>query len=150
MGLNGESMFIGEFKHKLDNKGRLTIPSIFREDLKDYFYLTRGMDGCLFLFTKEEFFEMSRKVNRLRITNKKSRGFARLFYSGAIQVSLDKQGRILIPPRLREYSNISSEVMVIGVFTRLELWDLNSWEEYNNDKIFNYDSLSEDVDEIDF
>lgn len=146
----GDSMFIGEYQHKLDDKGRLTIPSSLREQLKENFYITRGMDGCLFLFAEKEFLEMSEKVNQLRITNKSSRGFARLFYSGAVKVSLDKQGRILIPPRLREYSNISSEVMIIGVFSRLELWDLESWENYNDDKVFNYDSLSEDVDEIDF
>ena len=126
-------MFIGEYQHNLDTKGRITMPSKFREELGNTFYITKGMDGCLFVFPEEEWIEMDKKIKGLRLSRKDARGIARLFYAGAIDVYLDKMGRVLLPGNLREYASLNKEAIVIGVSSRVEIWDKDRWQSYNDD-----------------
>ncbi len=142
-------MFIGEYQHNLDSKGRITMPSKFRDGLGKNFYITKGMDGCLFVFPEEQWIEMDKKINNLRLSRKESRGIARLFYAGAIDVSLDKMGRVLLPGNLRQYASLDKEAIVIGVSTRVEIWDKDRWESYNDDEDFNYDILTEKMSDLD-
>lgn len=142
-------MFIGEYQHNLDTKGRITMPSKFREELGNTFYITKGMDGCLFVFPEEEWIEMDKKIKGLRLSRKDARGIARLFYAGAIDVSLDKMGRVLLPGNLRQYASLEKEAIIIGVSSRVEIWDKDRWQSYNNDDDFNYDMLTESMADLD-
>ncbi|WP_099203323.1 division/cell wall cluster transcriptional repressor MraZ [Miniphocaeibacter massiliensis] len=143
-------MFIGEYQHNLDTKGRITLPSKFREELGEEFFITKGMDNCLFVYTQEEWIKMDEKINGLKLSRKEARGIARLFYAGAINVSLDKMGRVLLPQTLRDYAKLKKEAVVIGVSSRIEIWDKESWENYNDDDELNYDILTEKMADIDF
>lgn len=142
-------MFIGEYQHNLDTKGRITMPSKFREELGNTFYITKGMDGCLFVFPEEEWIEMDKKIKGLRLSRKDARGIARLFYAGAIDVSLDKMGRVLLPGNLRQYASLEKEAIIIGVSSRVEIWDKDRWQSYNDDDDFNYDMLTESMADLD-
>lgn len=142
-------MFIGEYQHNLDAKGRITMPSKFREELGNTFYITKGMDGCLFVFPEEEWIEMDKKIKGLRLSRKDARGIARLFYAGAIDVSLDKMGRVLLPGNLRQYASLEKEAIIIGVSSRVEIWDKDRWQSYNDDDDFNYDMLTESMADLD-
>ncbi|MEJ8751110.1 division/cell wall cluster transcriptional repressor MraZ [Lagierella sp. ICN-221743] len=142
-------MFIGEYQHNLDTKGRITMPSKFREELGNTFYITKGMDGCLFVFPEDEWIEMDKKIKALRLSRKDARGIARLFYAGAIDVSLDKMGRVLLPGNLRQYASLEKEAIIIGVSSRVEIWDKDRWQSYNDDDDFNYDMLTESMADLD-
>lgn len=142
-------MFIGEYEHGIDKKGRLIMPSKFRDELQGEFFITKGMDHCLFVFTEEEFKRMSEKVNRLGLSTGNRRGFARLFYSGAVECTFDKQGRILIPKGLRDYAALKDKASVIGVSNRIEIWDKDRWNAYSNDDVLNYDALTAEMTDID-
>ena len=144
------SMFIGEYHHSLDDKGRVGMPAKFREDLGVVFYITKGMDSCLFVYDKEEWEKAEEKINNLRLTRKDARAFSRLFFAGASQQSLDKQGRVVIPQNLREYADLSRDVVIIGVSNRVEIWDREKWEAYNSSEEFTYDALADHMDDIDF
>lgn len=143
------SMFIGEYNHALDDKGRVSMPSKFREDLGVVFYITKGMDNCLFVYDKEEWEKAEAKINELRLTRKDARAFSRLFFAGASQQSLDKQGRVVIPQNLREYAGLNREVVIIGVSNRVEIWDRSKWEAYNASDDFSYDALADHMDDLD-
>ncbi len=115
-------MFMGEYNHTIDAKGRLIVPSKFRESLGDTFVVTKGLDGCLFVYDNEEWTAFEEKLKSLPITNKEARQFARFFLAGAAEVEVDKQGRILVPNILREFAQISKDVVLIGVASRIEIW----------------------------
>ncbi|MDE6388423.1 MAG: division/cell wall cluster transcriptional repressor MraZ [Lachnospiraceae bacterium] len=115
-------MFMGEYNHTIDAKGRLIIPSKFRESLGDTFVVTKGLDGCLFVYDNEEWNAFEEKLKSLPITNKEARQFVRFFLAGAAEVEVDKQGRILVPNILREFAQISKDVVLIGVASRIEIW----------------------------
>lgn len=115
-------MFMGEYNHTIDAKGRLIIPSKFREALGDTFVVTKGLDGCLFVYDNEEWSAFEEKLKALPITNKEARQFVRFFLAGAAEVETDKQGRILVPNILREFAQISKDVVLIGVASRIEIW----------------------------
>ena len=123
-------MFIGEYNHNLDEKGRLAIPVKFREELKGGAVVTKGLDGCLFLYTIGEWKILADKLSHLPINQANTRAFARLMLAGAMDVALDKQGRIMIPDYLRKYVNLSKKVIINGLYNRLEIWDEENWEEY--------------------
>jgi len=127
-------MFYGEYEHTIDNKGRLIIPSKFRDSFKEYdiesLYLTRGLDKCLFMFTENEWKTQESKFKSVSFTRSESRKFNRLYFSGAIQIECDKQGRILIPRYLKDYALIKRDVVIIGVSNRMEIWAKDSWAEY--------------------
>ena len=115
-------MFIGEYQHAIDNKNRMIIPAKFREELGTKFVLTKGLDGCLYAYTMEEWKVMEEKLKKLPLTSKDARAFVRFFFSGANEVEPDKQGRVLIPQNLLEYAAIEKEIVSIGVSTRIEIW----------------------------
>ena len=124
-------MFMGEYNHTIDAKGRLIIPSKFREHLGDEFVVTKGLDGCLFVYDNNEWAAFEEKLKSLPITNKDARKFVRFFLAGAASVEVDKQGRILIPSVLREFSELQKDVVLIGVASRVEIWSKERWEESN-------------------
>lgn len=121
-------MFMGEYNHTIDAKGRLIIPSKFREALGDEFVVTKGLDGCLFVFDGIEWSAFEEKLKALPITNKDARQFVRFFLAGAASVEVDKQGRILVPNVLREFADLSKDVTLIGVGSRIEIWDKTRYE----------------------
>ena len=121
-------MFMGEYNHTIDAKGRLIIPSKFREALGDEFVVTKGLDGCLFVFDGTEWSAFEEKLKALPITNKDARQFVRFFLAGAASVEVDKQGRILVPNVLREFADLSKDVTLIGVGSRIEIWDKGRYE----------------------
>jgi MraZ protein len=123
-------MLIGEYQHSIDEKGRVIVPAKFREDLGECFYVAKGLDGCLFVFSPNEWKNLEDKIKSTPIS--KSRGLQRFFFSGALEVQPDKQGRILIPQLLREHANLIKEITFVGVSSRVEIWDTSRWEEANN------------------
>lgn len=121
-------MFMGEYNHTIDAKGRLIVPSKFREALGDTFVVTKGLDGCLFVYDNQEWNAFEEKLKSLPITNKEARQFARFFLAGAAEVEVDKQGRILVPNILREFAQINKDVVLIGVASRIEIWSKERFE----------------------
>ena len=129
------SMLIGEFEHSLDAKGRLIMPAKLREAIGDKFVVTKGLDGCLFAFSIEEWSNFEEKLKSLPLSNRNSREFTRFFLSGATECELDKQGRFLIASKLREVANLDKDVTIIGAGTRIEIWDKEKWNSYNDENI---------------
>ncbi|MCG0274732.1 MAG: division/cell wall cluster transcriptional repressor MraZ [Thermosediminibacteraceae bacterium] len=139
---------MGQFQHSLDSKGRLIIPSKFRELLGETFILTKGLDRCLFVYPKDEWILLEQKLKALPLTKKDARAFIRLFFSGASEVEMDKQGRILIPPMLREYARIEKDVVIIGVSNRAEIWSKEEWEIYSKEAEGSYEEIAENMVEL--
>ena len=125
-------MFFGEYEHNIDDKGRLIIPSKFREALGKDFVITKGLDCCLFVFSTEEWEIFVNKLRTLPISDKDARDFTRFFFSGASECALVKQGRISIPATLRKHAELEKETKIIGVSNRLEIWNTENWDNYNN------------------
>lgn len=121
-------MFMGEYNHTIDAKGRLIVPSKFRETLGDTFVVTKGLDGCLFVYDNEEWGIFEEKLKSLPITNKEARQFVRFFLAGAAEVEVDKQGRILVPNVLREFAELNKDVVLIGMASRIEIWSKERFE----------------------
>ena len=140
-------MFIGEYQHSLDEKGRVTVPSKYREQLGEAFVLTKGLDGCLFIYTQEEWTNFEEKLKNLPLTNMNARKFVRFFLSGAVECTTDKQGRILIPSTLRVYSCIEKDIVFIGMSNRIEVWSLENWKAYNDADI-DVESLAAQMEEL--
>ncbi len=123
-------MFIGEYSHALDEKGRLSVPKKFRTDLAAGAVVTRGLDNCLFLYTKEEWGKLAEKLASLPFAQANTRAFARLMLAGAMDVELDSQGRIILPEYLRSFAHLQKNIIVAGLYNRLELWDEQAWQVY--------------------
>ena len=121
-------MFMGEYNHTIDAKGRLIIPAKFREVLGDEFVVTKGMDGCLFVFDNSEWQVFAEKLRSLPMIDKEVRQFTRFFLAGAASVEVDKQGRILLPSVLRDFAGITKDTVLIGVGSRIEIWSKDRWE----------------------
>jgi MraZ protein len=144
-------MFLGEYTHTLDDKGRLTLPAKFREQMAHGVVVTRGLDGCLFVFTYEDWKSFTSILSQqLPFTQRSARDFSRLFFSGAVDIIPDRQGRILIPSYLREYANLDSEVVIIGANTRLELWTPDQWKQTLLDVESNAEMIAEQFSSITF
>lgn len=143
-------MYIGEYNHNVDDKGRVSLPARFRDDLSDSFYITKGLEGCLFIYDSEEWEKIGEKMSQLRLTAKSARGFQRLFYGSAQELSTDKQGRILIPANLREYADIEKEVVITGISDRIEIWDKDRFDTYIDEATENYEDIADQLDELDF
>ncbi len=126
-------MFMSEYNHTVDTKGRLIVPSKFREQLGDEFVVTKGMDGCLFVYANEDWTAFEQKLTSLPLINKEARKFARFFLAGAAQVEVDKQGRILLPANLREFAGLEKDVVLVGVGSRIEIWSRENWENMDAD-----------------
>lgn len=138
-------MLIGEYEHSLDVKGRLILPAKIREDMGDKFIVTKGLDGCLFGFSQNEWTNFEEKLKTLPLTNKNARDFVRFFLSGAIECEIDKQGRFLITSNLREYAKLEKDTVIIGVGTRIEIWDKEKWKSYNSDENISADEIAENM-----
>ena len=141
-------MFTGEYTHSFDEKGRVIIPSKFRNELGETFYIGKGLDKCLFVYPVETWNEFVGKLRNLSTFNREERFFLRRFVSGFSECSFDKQGRILIPTNLRDFIGLNSEVAVIGVIDRIEIWNKDSWNDYYNDDEFDFDSIAEKMSDL--
>ncbi|MBL7158258.1 MAG: division/cell wall cluster transcriptional repressor MraZ [Candidatus Omnitrophica bacterium] len=145
-------MFYGEYEHKLDKKGRIIIPSRFREISKDNyiekFFITRGLDTCLFMFTEEEWKNQELKFKNLSFTKKETRRFNRLFFAGASELILDKQGRILVPAYLKSYAEIKKDIMIVGVSNRIEIWSRERWDEFYATSKESFEDIAEKLMDI--
>ncbi len=138
-------MFLGEYQHSLDAKGRIIVPSKFREELGARFITTKGLDNCLFLYPMEEWKIIEEKLRALPFTRADVRSFARFFFSGASELEIDRQGRILLPPNLREYAGIEKDLTIIGVGARVEIWANEKWAPYNQTAQSSYEVIAENL-----
>jgi MraZ protein len=140
-------MFYGEYEHSIDNKGRLILPSKIREVAKnnfvEKFYITRGLDKCLFMFSEEEWKTVEQKFKGMSFTRQDSRRFNRLYFSGAVEIVADKQGRILIPNYLKDYALIKKDVVIIGVSNRVEIWAKDQWREFYKANLGSFEETAE-------
>ena len=145
-------MFYGEYLHKLDKKNRLIIPARFREGIGDNFiekfYLTRGLDDCIFMFPESEWKTQENRFKSMSFTKEKARKFQRQFFGGAFEAVPDKQWRILLPDPLKEYAKLSKNIMIVGVSNRVEIWDKNVWQEYSTSSKQEYEQIAEDLIEF--
>ncbi|OGY62598.1 MAG: cell division/cell wall cluster transcriptional repressor MraZ [Candidatus Colwellbacteria bacterium RIFCSPLOWO2_12_FULL_46_17] len=141
-------MFIGEFSHNVDEKGRVAIPSKFRSKISGGAIITRGLDKCLFVFTKTDWEKLAGKLIELPLAQANSRAFVRLMLSGASDVKLDVQGRILVPDYLRKYAGVKKAVKVIGVYNRMEVWDEKNWEAYKSKTESASDEIAEKMADL--
>jgi len=139
----GRASFLGEYQHALDEKGRLTMPARFRTGLGDPFVVTRGLDGCLFAYPLDVWEDITGQLDSLPFTESAPRAFARLFFSGAVEASVDRQGRLLIPPPLRSHAALDKDAVVIGVSNRVEIWSGERWRDYRARAEEEYQSLAE-------
>jgi len=140
-------MFVGQYSHNVDNKGRLAVPAKFRNDLKKA-VVTRGLDDCLFLYPKKEWDEMAQKIASAPISKSNSRGFARFMLAGAMEVEFDKQGRIILPEYLRRFAGLKKKAVIAGVYNRLEIWDEAKWNKYNSETEKNSNSIAENFEDL--
>jgi MraZ protein len=136
-------MLLGEYKHNLDNKGRLAIPAKFRLKIKKGAIITRGLDHCLFVFDLKDWEVLVQKLISLPLVQSNSRAFVRLMLAGAVDVVLDQQGRILIPDYLREYAQLKKQVVITGLYNRIEIWDSENWKNYKLKTEENSDEIAE-------
>ena len=141
-------MLIGEYEHSLDAKGRLIMPAKLRDDIGEKFIITKGLDGCLFAFSIEEWKNFEQKLRTLPISNKDARAFSRFFFAGAMDCEIDKQGRTLIPPVLREYAELDKDLVIIGVSSRVEIWSQAKWDSYSEAEDLEADVLAEKMAEL--
>lgn len=145
-------MFYGEYFHSIDRKGRLILPAKFRESAKsnfvERFFLTRGLDKCLFMFSEEEWKLQENKFKQMPFTKQEARTFNRLYFSGAIDITPDKQGRILVPQFLKDYAQIKKEVMVVGVSNRIEIWAKELWISFYGNSQKSFEEIAEKLMDI--
>lgn len=142
------NMFIGEYIHKMDEKGRLAIPTKFRNELKKGAVITRGLDSSLFLFPKQEWQDLAQKLAALPLSQANSRAFSRLMLAGAMDAQIDTQGRIVIPEYLRQYAGLKKQVVVAGLFGRLEIWDEEKWNTYKKNTEGDAEKIAEQLGEL--
>jgi len=145
-------VFMGEHQHSLDKKGRLIIPSKFREILtekyEDKFVITRGLDNCLFLYPPDEWREIERKIKSLSMLKRESRAFKRFLISGAVECVLDKQGRIMIPVNLRHYARIEKDIVLIGAAEKIEIWSKENWQVYSKKAEESFEEIAQELGEF--
>lgn len=141
-------MLTGEFNHSIDAKGRLIIPSKLRESLGEHFMITKGMDGCLFLYPDNEWKAFEEKLNTLPLTNKKARDFKRFFVGSSVDGELDKQGRVLLPSALRTYAGLEKEVVLAGVLDKVEIWNRDAWEAHTAEVEENIEDIASDMEDL--
>lgn len=142
-------MFMGEYQHSIDGKGRLIVPAKFREGLGEKFVATKGLDNCLFVYPAAEWEALEQKLKTLPFTKADARAFVRFFFSGATECEIDKQGRILLPANLREYAKLDKDVVVLGVSSRVEIWSKDVWEHYSDQAGSAYEEIAEKIVDFD-
>lgn len=143
-------MFMGEYNHTIDAKGRLIVPAKFREILGDNFIVTKGLDGCLFVYPNDEWTRFEEKLKSLPLTNKNARQFTRFFLAGAAACEVDKQGRMLLPQVLREFASLEKDVVLVGVASRIEIWSRERWDESMNTYDGDMDEVAENMESLGF
>ena len=136
-------MFIGEYEHSVDEKGRVLVPSKFRAKLGEKVVITKGLESCLYIYTMEEWTKFEEKLSSLPFSSKDARNFTRFFLAGAEECEIDKQGRVLLPSNLRTYASLEKAITSIGVSNRIEIWNTESWNKYNEDESFDASELAE-------
>jgi len=141
-------MFIGEYNHNLDDKGRLAIPVKFRTILKKGAVVTKGLDNCLFLYSKEQFDKIAQKFAALPVSQAKARAFARHMLAGAMEVEFDSQGRVTLPEYLRKFSALKKSIIVAGLYNRLEIWDETNWNKYKSESEKNSNAIAEELGDL--
>ena len=142
------TMFIGEYSHNLDDKGRMAIPVKFRRELQKGAVVTRGLDNCLFLYTKKEWEKLAEKLAMLPISQSNSRAFSRLMLAGAMDVEVDKQGRVVLPEYLRQFAGLKKSVVVAGLYNRVEIWDDGKWNVFKSQTEANSNEIAEKMAEL--
>ncbi|MDQ0350516.1 MraZ protein [Alkalibacillus filiformis] len=142
-------MFMGEYQHNIDTKGRLIVPAKFRENLGQTFVITRGLDKCLFAYPLDEWKQLEEKLKQLPLTKKDARAFTRFFFSGAVECEIDKQGRINVPSPLRNYAALDKECVVIGVSNRVEVWSKEQWDTYVEESEDSFGEIAENLMDFD-
>ena len=138
-------MFFGTYTPRLDDKGRLFLPAKFRDELADGLVVTRGQERCLYVWSMEEFRRLTERLRATSVTNKAARDYVRMFFAGASDETPDKQGRITVPPMLRDYASLTRDCVVIGAMNRIEIWDAAAWQAYSDQQEQAFSDLSEDV-----
>ncbi|CCI80897.1 division/cell wall cluster transcriptional repressor MraZ [Lactobacillus hominis] len=141
-------MFMGEYHHNLDSKGRLIIPAKFRDQIGENVVFTRGMEGCIFGYPLPEWQKIEAKLAKLPLTKRSARKFTRLFYSGAMETEFDKQGRVNLTTTLKTHAGLEKECVIVGVSDRIEIWSAQRWADFAEDANENYDDIAEDLDDI--
>lgn len=141
-------MLLGEYQHTLDEKGRMALPAKFRKKLEAGAIITRGLDKCLFVFGKKEWEILAQKLIALPLAQANSRAFSRLMLAGAMDVEIDKQGRILVPDYLREYAQLKKEVVVAGLYNRMEIWEKDVWKQYKEKTESQSEEIAEKLGEL--
>ncbi len=142
------SMFIGEYQHSIDPKKRLAVPSKFRSELKNKVVVTRGLDKCLFVYPMKAWEEIAGKLGSMPVGEAATRSFVRLMLAGATDCEIDKQGRVLVPDYLKEYAGLDKNVIIAGLFNRLEIWDEKKWTEYKKHAEKNTDEIAEQLGKL--
>lgn len=141
-------MFIGQYNHNLDDKGRLAIPAKFRAILKKGAVVTKGLDNCLFLYSKEQFTKMAEKFSALPLSQSKARAFSRHMLAGAMDVEFDNQGRITLPEYLRSFSGLKKGIIIAGLYDHLEIWNESAWNKYRSESDKNSNAIAEALSEL--
>ena len=141
-------MLIGEYEHSIDTKGRLIMPAKLKEDIGDSFVITKGLDGCLFAYSKKEWQNFEEKLRTFPLTNKDARALMRFFLAGAMECEIDKQGRFLIAGNLREFAGLEKEVVVIGVLDKIEIWSKDKWLKYSEEENSSVDEIAEKMSNL--
>lgn len=149
MAKGGDSeMFLGQYQHSIDAKGRLIVPAKFRDDLGERFVVTKGLDNCLFAYPQAEWKVFEEKLKQLPLTNPGARKFVRFFFAGAVECELDNQGRIMVPTHLREYAGLKKDIVSIGVNNRIEIWNKESWNDYSDEEDFISNDLAFEMENL--
>lgn len=141
-------MFIGEHTHSIDEKGRIAVPAKFRKHFSSGIIVTRGLDSCLFVFTKKEWEKLAAKLAELPLSHSNSRAFSRLMLAGAVDLELDSQGRAVLPEYLRTYASLQKKIVIAGVYSRLELWSETRWKQYKARTEKESDAISEQLSQL--
>ena len=138
-------MLLGEYAHTIDDKGRFTMPTKLRDALKDGFVITRGLDGCLYMYDAEHWRQFEEKLVSLPMTNRPAREFIHFFVSGAVESNYDKQGRVPLPVNLREYAKLGKDIVIVGAGNHAEIWDADAWRKDQDSVVANIDALADQM-----
>lgn len=141
-------MLLGEYEHSIDTKGRIAMPAKLREGLGVKFIITKGLDGCLFVYSMDEWQRVEQKLASLPMSRKTARDFTRFLFGGACEAECDKQGRVLLPANLRRYAALERDVVIVGVGSRAEIWDAVKWQQYNEESAEDVNELAEQLADL--
>ncbi|WP_297998791.1 division/cell wall cluster transcriptional repressor MraZ [uncultured Phascolarctobacterium sp.] len=141
-------MLLGEYEHSIDTKGRIAMPAKLREGLGGKFIITKGLDGCLFVYAMDEWQRVEQKLASLPMSRKTARDFTRFLFGGACEGECDKQGRVLLPASLRRYAGLEREAVIVGVGSRAEIWDVAKWQQYNEESAEDVNELAEQLADL--